>query len=419
MHIKSIEIANDYNISFRENAYEEIKKNKVLNNIFILNKNIEDINDIDIKEFVEACNGNFINIHLFLNRKEVIIVTFHDNYEYAITNIDIARIYNWNPCASQMILNYDKNYLMLTINGISKDENSENLMAIWDSKYENWVFSKFDQCACGMVYANDINKFLTVIRNRTKSFLSVALGIINPQDSFKFETILLHKEGIEKETGKIVNESYHEYVFNENIFEEDIKGCPIDYSGSSNGIYWDDIKQNCYVKSDEHFFKYSFLSKEKKIEFYDTLLKQIEALISDESNMIANLANSSALLFEKLDRINWAGFYLRDAEQLVLGPFQGKTACIRINMGRGVCGTAAEQGKTLVVSDVHDFPGHIACDSASRSEIVVPIIKDDKVYGVLDIDSPIKERFDEIDERYLVELVNLLCKFTDFNAYFK
>lgn len=120
-----------------------------------------------------------------------------------------------------------------------------------------------------------------------------------------------------------------------------------------------------------------------------------------EPNAVANLANASALLKFSLPDTNWAGFYLFDGKELVLGPFQGLPACIRIPLGRGVCGTAASERRTLVVDDVHAFPGHIACDAASNSEIVVPLIKEDRLLGVLDIDSPLKHRFDDEERRFL------------------
>ena len=132
------------------------------------------------------------------------------------------------------------------------------------------------------------------------------------------------------------------------------------------------------------------------------LCEQLAALTDGIPHPVANLANASALLYEHLDRLNWAGFYFLEGEKLVLGPFQGKTACIEIPMGRGVCGTAAKEDRTLVVPDVHSFRGHIACDSASRSEIVVPLHRDGRVVGVLDIDSPEPDRFSE-DDRVLIE----------------
>jgi L-methionine (R)-S-oxide reductase len=140
-----------------------------------------------------------------------------------------------------------------------------------------------------------------------------------------------------------------------------------------------------------------------KKDSYGLVTKQLKALLDGEPNKIANLSNASALLNQFLDRINWVGFYLYEEEsnQLVLGPFQGLPACVRIPLGRGVCGTSGSERKTLVVEDVHSFPGHIACDAASKSEIVIPLVKDGKLVGVLDIDSPEKSRFDEEDQKYL------------------
>lgn len=145
-------------------------------------------------------------------------------------------------------------------------------------------------------------------------------------------------------------------------------------------------------------------------EQYETVIKQLDALLTGESNVVANLSNASALLNQFLDRVNWVGFYVTEGNQLVLGPFQGMPACVRIPFGRGVCGVAAETKTTQLVADVHQFPGHIACDSASNSEIVVPIIKEGNVIGVLDIDSPEKNRFDEVDQRYLEKFVETLLK---------
>lgn len=125
-------------------------------------------------------------------------------------------------------------------------------------------------------------------------------------------------------------------------------------------------------------------------EQYETVIKQLDALLTGEPNVVANLSNASALLNQFLDRVNWVGFYVTEGNQLVLGPFQGMPACVRIPFGRGVCGAAAETKTTQLVADVHQFPGHIACDSASNSEIVVPIVKEGTVIGVLDIDSPEK-----------------------------
>lgn len=134
-------------------------------------------------------------------------------------------------------------------------------------------------------------------------------------------------------------------------------------------------------------------------ERFEAVLSQLGALMEGEPNAVANLANASALLKFSLPDTNWAGFYLFDGKELVLGPFQGLPACIRIPLGRGVCGTAASERRTLVVDDVHAFPGHIACDAASNSEIVVPLIKEDRLLGVLDIDSPLKHRFDDEERR--------------------
>ncbi|MED3644887.1 GAF domain-containing protein [Caldifermentibacillus hisashii] len=150
--------------------------------------------------------------------------------------------------------------------------------------------------------------------------------------------------------------------------------------------------------------------KGPKEEQFNLVVKQLIALIEDEDNMIANLSNASALLNQFLERINWVGFYLWDEEknELVLGPFQGLPACVRIPFGKGVCGTAAEKRETLVVPDVNQFPGHIACDANSQSEIVIPMIKNDQLIGVLDIDSPEVNRFDEIDKKKLEEFVAAL-----------
>ena len=143
---------------------------------------------------------------------------------------------------------------------------------------------------------------------------------------------------------------------------------------------------------------------------YETVIKQLDALLTGEPNVVANLSNASALLNQFLDRVNWVGFYVTEGNQLVLGPFQGMPACVRIPFGRGVCGVAAETKTTQLVADVHQFPGHIACDSASNSEIVVPIMKEGNNIGVLDIDSPEKNRFDEVDQHYLEKFVETLLK---------
>ncbi|MHB2156525.1 GAF domain-containing protein [Calditrichota bacterium GD2] len=154
------------------------------------------------------------------------------------------------------------------------------------------------------------------------------------------------------------------------------------------------------------------LSKEV---FYELLYRQARAMVEDERDAIANMANLSALLFYSMENINWAGFYLLKREdELVLGPFQGKPACVRIKVGSGVCGAAVKKEKTLIVDDVHQFPGHIACDSASNSEIVVPMIKNGKMLGVLDIDSPMLKRFSEADRIGLERIVKVLIEYTDF-----
>lgn len=141
---------------------------------------------------------------------------------------------------------------------------------------------------------------------------------------------------------------------------------------------------------------------------YKALTAQIQALTEGVPHVIANLANVSAAIWQAMDRINWAGFYIMEENKLVLGPFQGKPACIEIPVGRGVCGTAAAEKRTQLVQNVHKFPGHIACDGASNSEIVIPILKNGRVWGVLDIDSPYYARFTEEDQNGLEALVKAL-----------
>jgi GAF domain-containing protein len=145
---------------------------------------------------------------------------------------------------------------------------------------------------------------------------------------------------------------------------------------------------------------------------YVELAQALRALLEGERDLVANAANMAALLFWSLPDLNWAGFYLVEAERgdLLLGPFQGKPACVRIPVGRGVCGTSAARRTTVVVPDVHAFPGHIACDSASNSEIVVPVIRDGTLLGVLDLDSPLHARFDAADARGLEALVRILVE---------
>ena len=143
---------------------------------------------------------------------------------------------------------------------------------------------------------------------------------------------------------------------------------------------------------------------------YTFLTSQIRALTQGVPHFTANLANTSAAIWQAMENINWAGFYLMEQGKLVLGPFQGKPACIEIPLGKGVCGTAAAEKRTVLVENVHEFPGHIACDGASNSEIVVPIFKNGQVCGVLDIDSPYFARFSEDDRRGLEEIVRVLEK---------
>lgn len=141
---------------------------------------------------------------------------------------------------------------------------------------------------------------------------------------------------------------------------------------------------------------------------YNLLEKQVSSLIEDESNLIAILSNVSALLNDSLDQVNWVGFYLIDNNELILGPFQGHPACVHIAIGSGVCGTAVAQDETQLVADVHAFPGHIACDANSKSEIVVPIYQNEQVIGVLDIDAPITNRFSETDKNALENIVKTI-----------
>lgn len=143
------------------------------------------------------------------------------------------------------------------------------------------------------------------------------------------------------------------------------------------------------------------------------LIRQARALLQGERDLTANAANLAALIFHTLADLNWAGFYWMKGGELVLGPFQGKPACVRIALGKGVCGTAARDRRTVIVPDVHEFPGHIACDSASKSELVVPIIHRGQLAGVLDLDSPLLRRFDERDARALEQVVEVFLASTD------
>ena len=158
-----------------------------------------------------------------------------------------------------------------------------------------------------------------------------------------------------------------------------------------------------------------------KEQFYADLNRDFQALMAGETSFLATLANTSALLFERLEGVNWAGFYLLEGDTLVLGPFQGKIACVRIPVGRGVCGTAVAQNSVQRVEDVHAFDGHIACDAASNSEIALPLVVDEQVIGVLDIDSTVFSRFTVEDEQGLRTLVSQLegvLAATDFKKFF-
>ena len=150
--------------------------------------------------------------------------------------------------------------------------------------------------------------------------------------------------------------------------------------------------------------------KEKQLK---EINQKLNSLLETERNWLANMANAAALLYNNLEDLNWAGFYLFKNSELVLGPFQGLTACIRIKKGQGVCGQALQDEKTYLVKDVHQFEGHIACDPVSNSEIVIPLKKDSEVLGVLDIDSPEKARFDQTDQKYLEKFVNILLERID------
>ena len=152
-----------------------------------------------------------------------------------------------------------------------------------------------------------------------------------------------------------------------------------------------------------------------KAEFYRELTSQLGGLLTGERDVIANAANTSALLYQMMPDLNWAGFYfLRANDELVLGPFQGKVACVRIPKGKGVCGAAVQRRETVLVEDVHAFPGHIACDSASRSELVVPLIAGGKVLGVIDLDSPLPSRFDADDQAGIEKVAAIFLAATDF-----
>ncbi|MCH5583564.1 GAF domain-containing protein [Shimazuella sp. AN120528] len=146
------------------------------------------------------------------------------------------------------------------------------------------------------------------------------------------------------------------------------------------------------------------------------MIRQLKSLLEDERDWLANMSNTASFLANTLHEINWVGFYLMKQNELVLGPFMGKPACVRINVGKGVCGTAVAEKQTQVVADVHQFPGHIACDADSRSEIVIPLVVENNVIGVLDIDSPVLNRFESVDKAYLEQLAAVLLEATDWKT---
>ncbi|KFC75359.1 Free methionine-R-sulfoxide reductase [Bosea sp. LC85] len=154
-------------------------------------------------------------------------------------------------------------------------------------------------------------------------------------------------------------------------------------------------------------FQAQAIASSDKAGFYRELTSQLEGLLAGESDPIANAANTSALLYQMMPDLNWAGFYIMRDGELVLGPFQGKPACVRIPVGRGVCGAAVAGRQSMLVEDVHAFPGHIACDAASRSELVVPLIRDGEVIGVIDLDSPHPARFDAADQAGVERLAEI------------
>lgn len=150
-------------------------------------------------------------------------------------------------------------------------------------------------------------------------------------------------------------------------------------------------------------------------ERYKYMLILLKGQLSSEKDDLANISNATGIIMACVDRLNWAGFYILRGYELVLGPFQGLPACNRIDFGKGVCGAAAKTRKVQLITDVHLFPGHIACDSASNSELVIPIIKDNRVYGVLDLDSPEKGRFTELERKYFIKFVDILNEYINWN----
>lgn len=153
------------------------------------------------------------------------------------------------------------------------------------------------------------------------------------------------------------------------------------------------------------------MNEEERLKYMNMLVR---SQLSSENNDLANISNVTGIIMACIDKLNWAGFYFLRDGVLVLGPFQGLPACNRIAIGKGVCGTAVETREVQLVADVNQFPGHIACDEASQSELVIPLIKDDKVYGVLDLDSPIKNRFTEMEKTYFVKLLEVLNQYIDW-----
>lgn len=155
-------------------------------------------------------------------------------------------------------------------------------------------------------------------------------------------------------------------------------------------------------------------------EYYSDFLKQLKSLLEDEKDWLANLANTASLIYNLIPKLNWVGFYLMDSEEeMVLGPFQGQPACVRIKVGSGVCGTAVSERKTQLVENVHEFNGHIACDPASKSELVIPLEIEGTIVGVLDLDSPAEARFNKEDKDYLEKAVKILIEETDFTPLLK
>ena len=161
-------------------------------------------------------------------------------------------------------------------------------------------------------------------------------------------------------------------------------------------------------------FRLAELSAETKADLYSQIQEQLRHLLEGEWDLIANAANTTSLIFHSLPDVNWAGFYFLKSGELVLGPFQGKPACVRIGIGKGVCGTAAERRESVLVPDVHAFPGHIACDADSRAELVVPLVRDGRLIGVLDLDSPVPGRFDDDDRRGCEQLAALFLNASKF-----